>query len=145
EARADTDFEHSLARLERERLEQGLAPGLQHGAEHRIVDAGVAAVRRLHRFDMHRVLSGGAFASGTLWPLCRRGLVSCRAARAAAVKQGSLDPERMGRGSKPRAGYAYCKPPFVPMKIAQIAPLAESVPPRLYGGTERVVSYLTEE
>jgi glycosyltransferase involved in cell wall biosynthesis len=31
------------------------------------------------------------------------------------------------------------------MKIAQIAPLAESVPPRRYGGTERVVSYLTEE
>jgi glycosyltransferase involved in cell wall biosynthesis len=32
-----------------------------------------------------------------------------------------------------------------PMKIAQIAPLAESVPPKLYGGTERIVSYLTEE
>jgi glycosyltransferase involved in cell wall biosynthesis len=31
------------------------------------------------------------------------------------------------------------------MKIAQVAPLAESVPPRLYGGTERVVSYLAEE
>jgi glycosyltransferase involved in cell wall biosynthesis len=31
------------------------------------------------------------------------------------------------------------------MKIAQIAPLCESVPPRLYGGTERVVSWLTEE
>ncbi len=31
------------------------------------------------------------------------------------------------------------------MKIAQIAPMFESVPPRLYGGTERVVSYLTEE
>jgi glycosyltransferase involved in cell wall biosynthesis len=31
------------------------------------------------------------------------------------------------------------------MKIAQIAPLAESVPPRLYGGTERIVSYLMEE
>jgi glycosyltransferase involved in cell wall biosynthesis len=31
------------------------------------------------------------------------------------------------------------------MKIAQIAPLMESCPPRLYGGTERVVSYLTEE
>jgi glycosyltransferase involved in cell wall biosynthesis len=30
------------------------------------------------------------------------------------------------------------------MKIAQVAPLIESVPPRLYGGTERVVSYLTE-
>ena len=31
------------------------------------------------------------------------------------------------------------------MRIAQVAPLAESVPPRLYGGTERVVSFLTEE
>jgi glycosyltransferase involved in cell wall biosynthesis len=31
------------------------------------------------------------------------------------------------------------------MRIAQIAPLHESVPPQLYGGTERVVSYLTEE
>jgi glycosyltransferase involved in cell wall biosynthesis len=30
------------------------------------------------------------------------------------------------------------------MKIAQVAPLFESVPPRGYGGTERVVSYLTE-
>ena len=30
------------------------------------------------------------------------------------------------------------------MKIAQIAPLAESVPPKFYGGTERIVSYLTE-
>jgi glycosyltransferase involved in cell wall biosynthesis len=30
------------------------------------------------------------------------------------------------------------------MKIAQIAPLMESVPPRLYGGTERVVSHLSE-
>jgi len=33
----------------------------------------------------------------------------------------------------------------VNMKIAQVAPLFESVPPRLYGGTERIVSYLTEE
>jgi glycosyltransferase involved in cell wall biosynthesis len=31
------------------------------------------------------------------------------------------------------------------MKIAQIAPLTEAVPPKLYGGTERVVSFLTEE
>ena len=31
------------------------------------------------------------------------------------------------------------------MRIAQIAPLIESVPPTCYGGTERVVSYLTEE
>jgi glycosyltransferase involved in cell wall biosynthesis len=32
-----------------------------------------------------------------------------------------------------------------PMRIAQIAPLMESIPPRLYGGSERVVSWLTEE
>ena len=31
------------------------------------------------------------------------------------------------------------------MRIAQIAPLYESVPPKYYGGTERVVSWLTEE
>src|SRR5919107_60221 len=31
------------------------------------------------------------------------------------------------------------------MRIAQVAPLAESVPPKLYGGTERVVFWLTEE
>jgi glycosyltransferase involved in cell wall biosynthesis len=34
---------------------------------------------------------------------------------------------------------------FTPMRIAQIAPLHEAVPPKLYGGTERVVSYLTDE
>jgi glycosyltransferase involved in cell wall biosynthesis len=33
----------------------------------------------------------------------------------------------------------------VVVKIAQIAPLTESCPPRLYGGTERIVSFLTEE
>jgi len=31
------------------------------------------------------------------------------------------------------------------MRIAQVAPLSESVPPKLYGGTERVVAYLTDE
>lgn len=31
------------------------------------------------------------------------------------------------------------------MRIAQVAPLIESVPPKNYGGTERIVSYLTEE
>jgi hypothetical protein len=31
------------------------------------------------------------------------------------------------------------------MRIAQVAPLNESVPPKLYGGTERVISYSTEE
>ena len=32
-----------------------------------------------------------------------------------------------------------------PLRIAQVAPLYESVPPKYYGGTERIVSYLTEE
>src|SRR5579872_3023587 len=31
------------------------------------------------------------------------------------------------------------------LRIAQVAPLDEAVPPKLYGGTERIVSYLTEE
>src|SRR5258705_2450762 len=31
------------------------------------------------------------------------------------------------------------------MRIAQVAPLTEAVPPKLYGGTERVVYWLTEE
>ena len=31
------------------------------------------------------------------------------------------------------------------MRIAQVAPLMEAVPPKLYGGTERIVAYLTDE
>src|SRR6201986_522268 len=31
------------------------------------------------------------------------------------------------------------------LRIAQISPLTEAVPPKLYGGTERVISWLTEE
>jgi glycosyltransferase involved in cell wall biosynthesis len=49
---------------------------------------------------------------------------------------------------EPEARPARCEYAAVkgkPVKIAQIAPLVESVPPRLYGGTERVVSWLTEE
>jgi glycosyltransferase involved in cell wall biosynthesis len=34
---------------------------------------------------------------------------------------------------------------FRPMRIAQVAPLTEAIPPKLYGGTERVVHWLTEE
>jgi glycosyltransferase involved in cell wall biosynthesis len=39
----------------------------------------------------------------------------------------------------------HCRKSRLPLRIAQIAPLYERVPPKLYGGTERVVSYLTEE
>jgi hypothetical protein len=31
------------------------------------------------------------------------------------------------------------------LRIAQISPLTEAVPPKLYGGTERVISWLTKE
>src|SRR5260370_34175360 len=31
------------------------------------------------------------------------------------------------------------------MRIAQVSPLVESVPPKHYGGTERIIAYLTEE
>ena len=40
---------------------------------------------------------------------------------------------------------SFCSSRRYRMRIAQVAPLAESVPPQLYGGTERIVSYLTEE
>src|SRR4030095_9704938 len=39
--------------------------------------------------------------------------------------------------TNPRTGTA--------VRIAQVSPLFESVPPRLYGGTERVVAFLTDE
>src|SRR5688572_4099218 len=45
-------------------------------------------------------------------------------------------PARAGRRRQKRSPH---------MRIAQVAPLVERVPPELYGGTERVVSYLTEE
>src|SRR5579885_2337473 len=41
--------------------------------------------------------------------------------------------------------FGICRARWPGVKIAQVAPLYESVPPKLYGGTERVVSYLTEE
>ena len=37
------------------------------------------------------------------------------------------------------------RPKFSHLRIAQVAPLYERIPPKLYGGTERVVSYVTEE
>ena len=44
-----------------------------------------------------------------------------------------------------RAFGQVCSDERSPMRIAQIAPLAESCPPKLYGGTERIVHFLTEE
>src|SRR3954469_23125483 len=49
-----------------------------------------------------------------------------------------------GRWCSACTRFACCRNVLI-MRIAQVAPLCESVPPKLYGGTERVVSYLTEE
>jgi glycosyltransferase involved in cell wall biosynthesis len=45
-------------------------------------------------------------------------------------------------GNTPKPSYYTSMPR---LRIAQIAPLYERIPPKLYGGTERVVSYITEE
>jgi len=44
----------------------------------------------------------------------------------------------------PARRFALHNPKETPVRIAQIAPLAEAVPPKLYGGTERVIWWLTE-
>ena len=45
---------------------------------------------------------------------------------------------RLSKGSPPQVEVRPA------MKIAQVAPLYEAVPPKLYGGTERVVAHLTD-
>jgi glycosyltransferase involved in cell wall biosynthesis len=44
----------------------------------------------------------------------------------------------------PKPGQSSCKE-ILRLRIAQVSPLTEPVPPKLYGGTERVISWLTEE
>ena len=51
----------------------------------------------------------------------------------------------LNSGFVTRRHQSRCNDASLNMRIAQVAPLNESVPPALYGGTERVVSYLTEE
>ena len=48
-------------------------------------------------------------------------------------------------GSRRARNFSQHKERSYSMHIAQIAPLTEAIPPKLYGGTERVVSWLTEE
>src|SRR5438045_1188231 len=50
----------------------------------------------------------------------------------------------MVRGRARRGSLGHRDHRKVGVQIAQVAPLYESVPPKLYGGTERIVSYLTE-
>src|SRR5271165_1192315 len=49
------------------------------------------------------------------------------------------------RFKEPLASPARATQEFARMHIAQIAPLTEAVPPKLYGGTERVIHWLTDE
>ena len=49
----------------------------------------------------------------------------------------------MNRTNEGNGKYSYPKGSH--LRIAQLAPLYERIPPKLYGGTERVVSYITEE
>ena len=49
----------------------------------------------------------------------------------------------MNRTNESNSKYSLSKGPR--LRVAQIAPLYERIPPKLYGGTERVVSYITEE
>jgi glycosyltransferase involved in cell wall biosynthesis len=60
---------------------------------------------------------------------------------ARASARPSTEPRGVNRGNTVETGDS--EPPV--MRIAQVAPLNECVPPSHYGGTERVVSYLTEE
>jgi hypothetical protein len=58
-----------------------------------------------------------------------------------SVKSTIAETQRPG---EIRSSTASIKRAIKTMKIAQVSPLAEAVPPTLYGGTERVVAYLTD-
>src|ERR1700739_844633 len=49
----------------------------------------------------------------------------------------------LNRTDESNGKYPHYRAPL--LRVAQIAPLYERIPPKLYGGTERVVSYITEE
>ena len=108
------------------------------------------APRRRRRRDADRDAgsdSGGGGAAGRLGRLAGRAeRPRPRGARRALGGRLAVAPE----AGTPRALTRWCPGHQVnagslAMRIAQVAPLAESVPPPGYGGTERVVSYLTEE
>jgi glycosyltransferase involved in cell wall biosynthesis len=71
---------------------------------------------------------------------------SCHARGHGASPNSSCDPLRSSNQGAP-ASFTYVPDVAAvipPVRIAQIAPLYEAVPPKLYGGTERVVAYLTD-
>src|SRR4030095_13600058 len=72
----------------------------------------------------------------------------------AATQHSCVARYSISEGIAPRLGRKHLHGSMAPtlltqpatlMRIAQVSPLYESVPPQAYGGTERVVSFLTEE
>jgi glycosyltransferase involved in cell wall biosynthesis len=62
------------------------------------------------------------------------------------ILAGAEDLARVMASSRPNSSvFGHVVERSTTLRIAQVAPLYESVPPKYYGGTERVVSYLTEE
>jgi glycosyltransferase involved in cell wall biosynthesis len=57
----------------------------------------------------------------------------------------ALRPESAGLGGAGRTRHTTARTGARNLRILQVSPLYESVPPKLYGGTERVVHHLTEE
>src|SRR5271170_1736018 len=72
---------------------------------------------------------------------CRRS--AFKQSRAHASKISNARSTVLNRTNESKGRYSLSGAPR--MRIAQIAPLYERIPPKLYGGTERVVSYITEE
>src|SRR5436305_15051887 len=62
-----------------------------------------------------------------------------------AAARNRSNPRRLSQGVQPRWQHVQSILTGESMRIAQVAPLAESVPPKLYGGTERVVAWLVDE
>jgi glycosyltransferase involved in cell wall biosynthesis len=90
-------------------------------------------VRAIARVASSQLAAAGAFTGATPRAVAR----DARARGSAIVTVGVGTPLEIARGMASNGHGA--------LRIAQVAPLHESVPPQLYGGTERIVSYLTEE
>src|SRR5690349_21124275 len=123
------------------RLNDAIRFGRHHREQRVIADVRVFFVPRLARFrarPIGRRLRTGVSRPSTPW----------RIGGHSGLEPGRATPKSFAAGRLVThfrcRNFAHSRRSLL-MKIAQIAPLAESVPPKLYGGTERVVSYLTEE
>ena len=138
------------------RLYVGLAKAVDQGHETRHPAAlGVASHRRPHGAEsiwIPRIAHRDSFLQShpvRHHRLVESGKVRSTSFRGIAGDQGGIRLAVIVRSSARRtsvlAGLFRRSPQELMMRIAMIAPLVESVPPPLYGGTERVVSVLTDE